>query len=52
MKPTKIKRFTADDIDKVMSALEAAGEHQLHDDFRILLDSVYADGTKRVTFEP
>ena len=52
MKTTRIKRFTADDILAVMHALEAAGEKELRDEFRVILDSVYAEGTKRVTFEP
>ena len=48
----KTRKLNADDIRTIMEALGKANQTELHDYFRRLLDSVYVEGNKRVTFEP
>lgn len=48
----KFRKLNAEDIEKIARALDKAGENELGDYFGALLDSVYVDGNKRITFEP
>ena len=48
----KFKKLNTQDIDKLLEALENAGEEELRDYFRRLYDATLVDGTKRITFEP
>lgn len=48
----KFDKLNTTDIDKLLDALENAGETELRDYFRRLYDAVLVDGDKRITFEP
>lgn len=48
----KFRKLNNVDIDKLLSALENAGEDELRDYFRRLYDATLVEGDKRITFEP
>lgn len=48
----KFEKLNTTDIDRLLDALENAGEEELRDYFRRLYDATLVDGPKRITFEP
>lgn len=48
----KFRRLNNVDTDKILNALEKAGEEELRDYFRRLYDATLVEGPKRITFEP
>lgn len=48
----KFKPLNTQDIDRLLDALENAGEEELRDYFRRLYDATLVEGNKRITFQP
>lgn len=48
----KFRKLDSIDIDKLLEALDKAGEDELRDYFRRLYDATLVDGNKRITFGP
>ena len=46
----KFRKLDSIDIDKLMEALDKAGEDELRDYFRKLYDATLVEGNKRITF--
>ena len=47
----KFKKLNAEDVDKILDALQNAGDEELRDYFRRLYDALLVEGNKRITFE-
>ena len=48
----KFEPLSNADVDKLLDALENAGENELRDYFRRLYDATLVDGPRRITFQP